>query len=116
MPTAPRAPCLVPRCPAFATSGGRCLAHAREDDRARPFTAGRRWYYTARWRRLRADVLADAPLCVACLEAGRLTPATDVDHVHRHAGDPAAFWSRANLQPLCHACHSSKTATEDRRP
>lgn len=58
---------------------------------------------SAAWRRLRARVLAEQPLCLMCSDV-----ATDVDHV---SGDPSDN-SRKNLQPLCHACHSRKTARE----
>ncbi len=58
---------------------------------------------SAAWRRLRARVLAEQPLCLMCNDV-----ATDVDHV---SGDPSDN-SRENLQPLCHACHSHKTARE----
>ena len=58
---------------------------------------------SAAWARLRTRVLAEEPLCRHC---GAL--ATDVDHV---SGDPSDN-RRANLQPLCHACHSHKTGRE----
>ena len=58
------------------------------------------------WRRLRRWVLAAGPLCVVC---GRL--ATDVDHiVPRRLGGTDSL---DNLQPLCHECHSRKTAGSD---
>jgi 5-methylcytosine-specific restriction protein A len=40
--------------------------------------------------------------------------ATDVDHIEAVEGekDPL-FWVEANHQPLCHACHSYKTALEN---
>lgn len=60
------------------------------------------------WRKLREQVLAREPLCRRCYGLGHITPATDVDHV---SGDPSDN-SRANLQPLCHECHSRKTARE----
>lgn len=63
---------------------------------------------TATWQRLRAMVLAERPLCQHCLEHGRITIATDVDHAD---GNPANN-SRGNLQSLCHACHSTKTMRE----
>ena len=58
---------------------------------------------SARWRRLRAYVLAREPLCRHC---GNV--ATDVDHI---SGDPSDN-REANLQPLCHSCHSHKTGRE----
>ncbi len=58
---------------------------------------------STRWRKLRARILAEEPLCRMCSE-----PATDVDHI---SGDPSDN-RRVNLQGLCHACHSHKTARE----
>jgi len=59
----------------------------------------------AAWRKLRASVLAEEPLCRHCRDAGRATPATDVDHINDDPSDN----SRDNLQSLCHECHSRKT-------
>lgn len=60
------------------------------------------------WQRLRASVLAGEPLCRDCAARGIVTEATDVDHV---SGDPSDN-SSENLQPLCHSCHSRKTARD----
>lgn len=70
--------------------------------------------YDRRWEQYRAAFLADNPWCLHCLLAGDSTPATDVDHVRPANGqaDPL-FWDTANHQPLCHRCHSRKTARED---
>ena len=59
----------------------------------------------AAWRRLRALVLTEQPLCAHCLDEGSFSPATDVDHVDN---DPANN-ARSNLVGLCHRCHSRKT-------
>ncbi|MEC7815831.1 HNH endonuclease signature motif containing protein [Marinobacter alkaliphilus] len=53
------------------------------------------------------------PLCAECSRQGRITAATDVDHIIPHRGDLKLFWSRSNWQSLCHPCHSRKTARED---
>lgn len=63
---------------------------------------------SAAWQRLRASVLAREPLCRHCRQVGKLTPATDVDHI---SGDPSDN-SLDALQPLCHECHSRKTARD----
>ncbi len=63
---------------------------------------------SAAWQRLRAFVLSGEPLCRHCHARGIVTEATDVDHV---SGDPSDN-STENLQPLCHACHSRKTAAD----
>jgi len=65
------------------------------------------------WRRLRAAILSNHPLCVHCLACGRVTPATEVDHrVPLSVGgtdDPA------NLDPVCTDCHRAKSARDAAR-
>lgn len=62
----------------------------------------------AAWQRLRTSVLAGEPLCRDCASRSIVTEATDVDHRDGNPGnnDPD------NLQPLCHSCHSIKTARD----
>ena len=60
------------------------------------------------WRKLRALVLRERPLCEACFKRGRVTPATDVDHSDN---DPTNN-ERSNLASLCHSCHSRKTQAD----
>ena len=60
------------------------------------------------WRVLRARVLDGEPLCRMCQAFGFMTEATDVDHINGDPGDN----STDNLQPLCHECHSLKTAAD----
>ena len=67
--------------------------------------------YGARWRKLRAQILMDEPLCRECRKAGCIVPATDVDHIVARADGGTDDGS--NLQPLCHACHSRKTVREN---
>ena len=66
------------------------------------------------WQRLRASVLAGEPCCRQCIREGRTTVATDVDHADGNPGnneyDPAT--GAGNLTPLCHSCHSRKTASD----
>jgi 5-methylcytosine-specific restriction protein A len=51
---------------------------------------------------------------VLCKAAGRLEPATVVDHVVPHRGDERLFWDKGNWQGLCKRCHDAKTACEGR--
>jgi 5-methylcytosine-specific restriction enzyme A len=60
------------------------------------------------WRKARLGFLAEHPLCARCG-----APATVVDHIVPHRGDPAIFWDRTRWQALCASCHSRKTAAED---
>lgn len=63
---------------------------------------------SAAWQRLRASVLASEPLCRHCTAEGKTVPATDVDHRDGNPGNNEP----TNLQPLCHAHHSRKTAQD----
>lgn len=69
--------------------------------------------YGADWRRVRAQVLSGEPLCRLCAEAGRVTAATDVDHIEPFQGlaDPRRL-AVANLRPLCRPCHMARTARQ----
>lgn len=69
------------------------------------------FYNTVAWLRLRAYVLADEPMCRMHKAMGRMVPAEDVDHIIPiNKGGPEL--DIENLQPLCHPCHSIKTAAE----
>ena len=69
--------------------------------------------YGHRWRKLRDWYIKAHPLCEECLRQGRVTKATDVDHIIPHKGDALLLFDVNNLQSLCHECHSRKTAGED---
>ena len=95
--------CAEPGCPEVVV-GSRCPRHARP---AWPHQSSRHERgYGAPWDRLRAQVLADEPLC----PCGQ--PATTVDHiVPRTSGGTDA---RSNLRALCAGCHATKSAREGR--
>ncbi len=116
MPRKPKKPCRYPGCPEL-TEDRYCPEHQKERDREynrtnRPF---RKLYNSVRWQRLRKRFLLEHPLCVECERLGRITPATVVDHIKPHEGNPELFWNENNLQSLCKPCHDSKTAREDGR-
>ena len=100
--------CATPGCAARVPKG-HCPPHARVREAGRYNAQMRKLYATARWFRLRAQVLEEQPLCQACQAQGRVEPSADVDHIAPHRGDPLLFWDRGNLQGLCHQCHSTKT-------
>src|SRR5690606_8424872 len=114
MPIRPPRPCAKPRCPRL-TTGRYCEEHRREYrrmvDASRPTAAQRG--YGARWQRARAEYLREHPWCVECLAQGGRTPATVVDHVVPHRGDPVLFWDRSNWAALCRRHHDQKTARQD---
>lgn len=71
-------------------------------------------YNDRRWRKVRAAHLLDNPLCVMCQQAGRTVPATVVDHIKPHRGDPELFWDLDNLQSICKAHHDGAKQSQDR--
>ena len=104
--------CKVPHCTNKARPNGYCRKHkafATGDDRVSASKRG----YGVKWRRARAQFLALNPFCVICSTTSHPVRATDVDHIIAKSPHDLAFWDVANWQPLCHACHSRKTATQD---
>jgi 5-methylcytosine-specific restriction protein A len=114
MPRSAPKPCRHPGCPALVEAGGYCPAHVRERGRAydeRRGTSSERGY-DERWRRYSRGFLAMHPIC-STLECNQ--PSAHTDHIKAVSGpDDPLFWDATNHQPLCHSCHSRKTATIDR--
>ena len=70
--------------------------------------------YDSRWERLRAQAMRrDMYLCQPCKRAGRVTPASAVDHIMPKAKGGAD--DLANLQSICGPCHDDKTAADEGR-
>ncbi len=67
-------------------------------------------YQSKAWRELRALVLARDPICKGLGERGDgcTRPSKHADHIQpwRQGGQ---FLNPANVQGLCHSCHSRKT-------
>ena len=70
-----------------------------------------KFYHTTTWRKFRQMFLFEHPLCTHCHTKGKITPATEVDHITPIAegGDRL---DEGNCQALCHSCHSRKTMKE----
>lgn len=79
----------------------------KPDDRPPPSARG----YGRNWQKVRAQVLVVEPCCRVCAERGLVVLATDVDHDIPLADGGTNEGS--NLVPLCHSCHSTKTAKQD---
>lgn len=114
MPSAPMKPCADRHCPELVPRGTtRCKTHQREDYRRKDSQRSdaelerRKVYQSARWRKVRQQILNRDPLCRSCRRAA----SREVDHIRPTAQGGAAF-DPANLQGLCTPCHSRKTATE----
>lgn len=80
------------------------------------FDPNRPWrhLYGAKWQRRRLRFLGKHPLCAMCANAGRIVPATVVDHRQPHKGDLALFWNEVNWQALCKTHHDSNKQAEER--
>jgi 5-methylcytosine-specific restriction protein A len=75
----------------------------------------RKWYKTARWQRLRWQVLErDQFTCRLCSQIEVDTSQLVGDHITAHRGDAALFWDDTNLQCLCKTCHDSIKQREER--
>ena len=109
----PLRPCKHPGCGGLVP-GGYCDRHRpKERGRSEEAESWRWMYRTKTWTDdLRPNQLLDEPFCRECAKQGKRVYATDVDHVEDHKGDWEKFCDRANLQSLCHSCHSRKTAAE----
>ncbi len=68
----------------------------------------RRMRWTRRYRRWRAGILRNEPLCRSCAENGFTVAAEHIDHIEAVHLAPERFWDRANIQPLCRDCHENK--------
>ena len=109
LPWAPLKPCRWAGCPEL-TKDRFCPQHQKQDWKRQDSERVRVYdYQSSYWRRLRAQVLQQEPLCRLCLNAHprRLRPAEEVDHIVdvRDGGSD----QRSNLQALCRRCHSRKT-------
>ena len=104
MPRRPAKPCAQVGCPNKAIPGkSRCEQHQRshnrqaDENRDNSYQRG----YTRHWRKVRAMVLRDEPLCRRCNQQNQ-TVAADMVH---HIDEDSSNNSRDNLEPLCSACH-----------
>jgi 5-methylcytosine-specific restriction protein A len=78
------------------------LQYKKNDNRGSSTARG----YGSDWQRLRLWFLCRNPLCKHC---GK--PAEDIDHI-RPLRAGGARLDQANLQSLCRACHTKKTAED----
>lgn len=82
---------------------------SRLRDETQPWRA---WYKTARWHRLRKQIIKrDGDQCrqTGALLVGRRNAPNSavVDHIRPHRGDPKLFWDPNNLQTVAKHWHDS---------
>lgn len=78
----------------------------------------RAWYKTARWQRLRLQILRRDLFTCQWPGCGRIEADTSqlvADHRRPHRGDEAMFWDAENLWCLCKRCHDSQKQRYERR-
>jgi 5-methylcytosine-specific restriction endonuclease McrA len=115
------ASCCIYACSVPVVSRGYCAKHSALREQTRALTAdrhlGAQLYKTARWKRVRQQVLAKSALC-ECQECARLKRtriAEVVHHIRHHGGDEQLFFDPLNLQALAKDCHDAITSRERRR-
>ena len=65
-----------------------------------------------RLQRINSEVLRKQPLCVRCLEFGRIKLAEVVDHITPLAKEKVPDNPYLPRQGLCRRCHDAKTASD----
>lgn len=98
MPMRPKRPCAHPGCPELVAEGKYCDKHRALHPEETRSASGRG--YGRAWQKASKQFFAAHPLCAQCLEEGRYTRATVVDHIQPHRGDRVLFWDRTNRQGL----------------
>ena len=109
MPVSAPRPCSHPGCGALVRDGsGRCSKHPREAWAKKPEAAKR---ITGRkLQSMRDRLFKSNPLCVECERLGRVTLATQRDHIKPLA--EGGTDDDDNVQGLCRACHDGKILAE----
>jgi phage terminase large subunit-like protein len=107
--------CQFPTCTAMLPSPGYCAAHQpvqrsvtaarhRHYDQHQRDPAAKKFYDSAEWKRCRADVLADHPVCQRCNR-------TFAQHVHHtkplRECSPEERIDRRLLLAVCQPCHNA---------
>jgi 5-methylcytosine-specific restriction enzyme A len=112
MPNAAPRPCSYPGCGVLVHDGsGRCAKHVREVWVKRPTVAKR--ITGRRLQALRTALFRENPLCVLCQAEGRVTLATQRDHIKPLA--EGGTDTEDNVEGLCEACHEAKSQAEAQR-
>ena len=111
IPKLPPRPCTSARCREMAVKSGKCEAHQPPPWKSSEGKTASERGYGYKWKKVREKALKrDGHLCQECFKAGRVTMATEVDHIFnkKRGGTDELF----NLQSLCNPCHKVKTIEE----
>lgn len=109
MPRSAPKPCTAPGCGVLVHDGsGRCAKHPRVAWGKQP-TATKR-VTGRRLQQLRQELFRRSPLCAECERLGRVSLATQRDHIKPLAEGGAD--DDDNVQGLCEPCHEEKSLQE----
>ena len=125
MPQRLKKPCNYPGCSELVEAGKTYCEEHREDKQSRKKERDRQYnekrdpklrkfYSSARWKKVRKRYISKNPLCEHCLERDRVKPADVVDHIIPVKVDWSKRLDASNLQSLCNSCHAKKTQ-EDKK-
>ena len=73
------------------------------------------FYNDTRWRRFSKEFKERNPLCSICAADGKTSPTKYTDHINRLRmgfGSDLNNLKEEDYQPLCDACHASKSGKE----
>lgn len=102
--------CRFPNCGELLTESGFCPQH--QASRPKPFASATRpneeFYKSARWRKLRGEILKANPFCIFCFKDTDL----QVHHLVPPRGKEELFFDPGNLRVVCAECHRKITAAE----
>jgi len=120
MPRKPDKPCAHPACPALVPPGqAYCKKHERQRQKNynqfKRDKKNRRFYGSARWRKVSKIKKKRDPLCEYCLEKDRIKPAVEVDHIIPIQIDWSLRFDFDNLKSACKSCHTKKTKEDQRK-
>ena len=111
MPNRPKSPCTYPGCGRLVDRPGRCAEHAKPAWASNAGKSAAKRGYGYAWRKLREQAMRrDGGLCQPCLATGRVTPATECDHIVPKA--QGGLDTLGNVQAICRQCHKAKTGLE----
>ena len=114
LPGRPARPCTHPGC-GVLTRGKvpRCPEHPEESWARNEYANNVKRITGPRLQKLRRQLFQREPLCVACKNAGRVSLATQRDHIIPLAEGGAD--NEQNTQGLCAPCHELKRQEEVKR-
>lgn len=111
MPGYPARPCTHIGCTALSRDGtGRCTDHPKEAWGKRADAPKR--ISGRKLQKLRKELFRHSPLCVVCQAAGRVTAATERDHIVPLSETRQDEATNDGMQALCKDCHEAKSIAE----